>query len=125
MNSESKNKWQIRIATLSIFLLGVLGGALALNAYQIWSNASEGTSKQRRYDKIFSQLDLTDEQRNEVQKIVGETREELQKIRQESDLRVNEIRGRANERFQHVLTPEQWQQFQKLKEDLRQKDKRH
>lgn len=123
MNSENKSKWQIRLATLSIFLIGFIAGALALNAYQVWVGASGQMSKHKKYDQIFNQLDLTEAQRAEVQKIVGETREQLQKMREESEPRVQEIRGRADEKMRQILTPEQWQKFQQLRENMREADK--
>lgn len=124
MNSESKNRWQIRAATLLIFLLGFAAGALALNAYQAWAIASgSATIKQKRYDQLFQSLDLTPAQRSEVQQIVGETREQVQKLREESEPRVQEIRGRSDEKLRRVLTDEQWQTFEQARNKLREADK--
>jgi len=122
MNSNNKFNWQVRIAVLSVFLLGFVAGGLALNAYHVWFAASSPT-KQQRYERIFDQLTLSDEQKTEVQKIVGETREEIQALRKESEPRVKEIRGRADERFQKIFTPEQWQKFQNLRDTLRENEK--
>lgn len=121
MDKERKKDWQIRLATLSIFLLGFLAGGLALNAYHVWYNSAAPVSRHERFERIFNQLDLTDQQRSDVQKIVGETREELQKLREESEPRVREIRNRADVRMQQVLTPEQWQKLQKMKEEMKSK----
>jgi Spy/CpxP family protein refolding chaperone len=125
MNSSNSNKfnWQVRVAALSVFLLGFVAGALALNAYHVWFAASAPT-KQQRYEQIFEQLSLNDAQRVEVQKIIGETREEIQALRKESEPRVKEIRGRADERFQKVFTPDQWQEFQNLRDTLRESEKK-
>lgn len=124
MNSSSKFNWQVRIAALSVFLLGFLAGGLALNAYHVWFAASSSPTKQQRYERIFDQLSLSDEQKTEIQKIVGETREEIQSLRKESEPRVKEIRSRADERFQKVFTPEQWQRFQSLRDELRESEKK-
>lgn len=123
MNSSNKFNWQVRIAALSVFLLGFVAGALALNAYHVWFAASSSQTKQQRYEQIFDQLSMSDVQKTEVQKIVGETREEIQALRKESEPRVKEIRGRADERFQKVFTPEQWQKFQNLRDALRESEK--
>ncbi|HEX9960001.1 MAG TPA: hypothetical protein VGB00_03660 [Pyrinomonadaceae bacterium] len=122
MNSSNKFNWQVRVAALSVFLLGFIAGALALNAYHVWFAASSPT-KQQRYEQIFDQLSLSDGQKMEIQKIVGETREEIQALRKESEPRVKEIRGRADERFQKVFTPDQWQKFQNLRDSLRENEK--
>lgn len=124
MNSENRSRWQIRVATLSVFLLGFVAGALALNAYHIWASASQKMNKQQRYEQIFNQLNLTDAQRTDVQKITAETREELQKLREESEPRVQDIRNRSGERLQKVLTPEQWQKFQQLRSSMHDKHKK-
>ena len=123
MDKDRKNNWQIRLATLGIFFLGFLAGALALNAYHVWFNSAAPVSRHERFERIFNQLSLSDEQRAEVQKIVGETREELQRMREESEPRVREIRNRAEGRLQQVMTPEQWQKFQRLKEEMEVKRK--
>ncbi len=59
---------------MSIFLLGFLAGGFALNAYHLFAAAKQPT-KQERYDKAFSRLGLSDTQKAEVQKLVGEIRE--------------------------------------------------
>lgn len=123
MNAEVKSKWQIRLATLSIFLLGFLAGAFALNAYHLWFGASRSTSWQQRYETIFNQLNLTDSQKTDIQKVFSETREKTQKTRQEAEPRFQEIRTQSSEQLQKILTPEQWQKYQQEREKMRQDDK--
>ncbi|MCY7375677.1 MAG: hypothetical protein LH472_06860 [Pyrinomonadaceae bacterium] len=123
INFESKNKWQIRLATLSIFLLGLAAGAFALNAYNLWRGAAKQPTKQERYQEAFSQLNLTEPQKIEVQKIVAEIRENVQQVRQESEPRMQGIRARNDARLQSVLTAEQWTKFQELRESIRQSEK--
>lgn len=122
--NDNKFNWQIRTAALSIFVLGFVGGALALNAYQIWFGAaSSPRTKSERFERIFDRLELSDAQKADVQKIVGETREEIQTLKKERDSRVQEIRGRSDERFKQVFDDEQWAKFQRLREELRQNEK--
>lgn len=123
MNIENKGKWQIRLATLSIFVLGFAAGAFALNAYHLWFGAAKQPTKQERYEEAFNQLNLDDAQKGEVQKLVGEIREKVQAVRQESEPRLQEIRAQHDEKLQRVLTPEQWQTFQKLREKIRESNK--
>lgn len=106
------------MAALSIFFLGFVAGALALNAYHVWYGASSELTKQQRYQRIFNQLSLSDEQNAEVQKIVGETREEVQSLRKENEPRMKEIRARTSEKLQKILSPEQWEKFQKLRNEM-------
>ncbi len=123
MNIESKSKWQIRIATLSIFILGFVAGAFALNAHYLWFGAAKAPTKQEKYEEAFNKLGLNETQKTEVQKIFGETRENIQKIRQETDPRLQEIRNQNDEKLQKVLNAEQWQKFQQEREKIREAEK--
>lgn len=123
MNIESRSKWQIRLATLSIFLLGFVAGAFALNAYHLWFGAGKQPTRRERFEEVFSQIGATDAQKAEIQKTVGETREKIQRLRQESEPRLQEIRRENDEKMQKVLTPEQWREFQIEREKIFQSDK--
>ena len=123
MNIESKSKWQIRFATLGIFVLGFVAGAFALNAYYLWFGAAKAPTKQEKYEEAFKSLGLNDSQKAEVQKIVGETREKIQNIRQETDPRIVEIRTSNDEKLQKVLSAEQWQKFQQEREKIRESER--
>lgn len=124
MNIESKSKWQIRFATLGIFVLGLVAGAFAFNAYNLWFGAPKpAQTKQEKYEEAFRKLGLNDTQKAEVQRTVNETRESIQKIRQETDPRILEIRTQNDEKLQKILTPAQWQQFQQEREKIRESEK--
>ena len=123
MNIESKSKWQIRFATLGIFVLGIVAGAFAINAYYLWFGAAKAPTKQEKYEDAFNRLGLNETQKAEVQRIFGETREAIQKMRQETDPRLIEIRNQNDEKLQKVLTPQQWQQFQQEREKIRESEK--
>jgi Spy/CpxP family protein refolding chaperone len=123
MNIETKSKWQIRLATLSIFLLGFVAGAFALNAYHLWFSAAKQPTKRERFEETFNRLGLNEGQKAEVQKILGETREKIQKLRQESEPGVQEIRTQTDEKLKQVMTPEQWQGFQQERQKILQSDK--
>lgn len=115
MNNVVKNRWQVRLAALIIFVLGFAAGILALYVYRGWASAAN------RFDDMADRLQLSAEQRVKVQEIFGDTREQLRALRKESEPRVNEIRRQADGRLQMVLTPEQWQQFQVIREEMRQR----
>ncbi len=124
INIESKSKWQIRFATLGIFVLGFVAGAFALNAYQLWFSAAKPQpTKQEKYEAAFKSLGLTDAQKAEIQVIVDETREKVQRVRMETDPRIVEIRNQNDEKLQKVLTPEQWQKFQLEREKIRESER--
>jgi Spy/CpxP family protein refolding chaperone len=113
MNNVAKNRWQVRIAALIIFVLGFTAGILALNVYRGLAWGRQGN----RIDELAERLQLSAEQKTKVQEIFSDTREQLRAVRQEMEPRMTEIRRQADGRLQTVLTPEQWEKFQRLRDE--------
>jgi Spy/CpxP family protein refolding chaperone len=118
MDTGTKSKWQVRLAAILIFMLGFAAGALALNAYRRLGRIG-AESRQGRFERMLDSLQLSGDQKTQVQQILGDTRSQLQALRKESEPRVAEIRRQADERMQKVLTPEQWQKFQQERDKMR------
>ena len=114
MNNVTRNRWQVRVAAVIIFVLRFTAGILALNIYR---GVVRGGGPGNRFDNMAERLNLTADQKTKVQEIFSDTREQLRSVRQETEPRMAEIRRQADGRLQTVLTPEQWQQFQKLRDD--------
>ena len=70
---------------------------------------------------MAERLQLTADQEVKVQEILTDTREQLRAVRKESKPKMDEIRRQADGRLQTVLTPEQWQQFQTVRDEMRQR----
>ena len=119
MDKENSFNWKIRIATLSIFLLGFVAGALALNAYHVWFSAASSNTRQHRFEKMLEPVQLSDQQKTDVQKIMGETREEFKNL--PPNPQMQEIRNRADEKLKKVFTTEQWDRFQQIRNEERNK----
>ena len=119
MDKASKNRWQVRIAAMLIFVLGFAAGILALNVYRGF--AARGDHPRDRFEQMAEKLQLTADQKTKVQEIFADTREQLRAVRQESEPKMNEIRRQADGRLQTVLTPEQWQKFQSTRDEMRQR----
>lgn len=117
MDITTRNKWQVRVAAIVIFVLGFVAGALAFNAYRAWARNRIGG--QDRFEQLANRLQLTADQKTKVQQIFGDTRQQLQALRKESEPRVNEIRQQTDQRLQQVLTPDQWQKFQQMRNEMR------
>jgi Spy/CpxP family protein refolding chaperone len=125
MDQTTKSRWQVRGAALIIFVLGFAAGALAFNVYRGWSGGGGGQpSRQDRFEQMSERLQLDGEKKSQVQQIFDDTRAQLQSLRKESDARVIEIRQQADERLQKVFTPEQWQQFQQMRDEWHRRDPR-
>jgi Spy/CpxP family protein refolding chaperone len=118
MDTASKNRWQVRIAAMIIFVLGFAAGILALNVYRGFARPRDPAD---RFEQMATRLQLTADQKTKVQEIFADTREQLRAVRRESEPKMNEIRRQADGRLQTVLTPEQWQHFQSLREEMRQR----
>ena len=114
MDNITKNRLHVRVAATIIFVLGFTAGILALNVYRGWAR---GGGPGNRIDELSQRLNLTAEQKTKVQEIFGDTREQLRAVRRETEPRMAEIRRQADGRLQTVLTPEQWQQFQKIRDE--------
>ena len=113
MTNVTRNRWQVRVAAVIIFVLGFTAGILALNVYRGVVRGGAGN----RFDALSERLNLTADQKTKVQEIFSDTREQLRAVRQETEPRMAEIRRQADGRLQTVLTPDQWQQFQKLRDE--------
>lgn len=124
MNTIQKGKWQVRVAALVIFVIGFAAGALALNVYKRWARTSAVQQRGDRFERMIERLNLNADQKTQVQQILSDTRGQLQTLRKESEPRFDEIRRQADERLQKVLTPEQWQQFQKERNEMRGRGRR-
>jgi Spy/CpxP family protein refolding chaperone len=118
MDNVAKNRWQVRIAASIIFVLGFAAGILALNVYRSWAR---NVDQRDRFEQLAERLKLNDDQKTKMQQILGDSREQLRAVRKESEPKMDEIRRQADGRLQTVLTPEQWQQFQKIRDEMRQR----
>jgi Spy/CpxP family protein refolding chaperone len=119
MDSVRRSRWLVRAAALAIFVLGFAAGALAPGAYRAWVRGGGQESRQSRFAEMSTRLKLSPEQQAQVQQIFGETRTRLEALRKESEPRFAEIRREADERMRQVLTPEQWEEFRKSREEMR------
>ena len=117
MDKAAKNRWQVRVAAALIFVLGFTAGILALNVYRGYGGW--GRNPGNRFEELSERLQLNDDQKQKVQQILSDSREQLRAVRKESEPKVAEIRRQADGRLQTVLTPEQWQQFQSIRDDMR------
>src|ERR1044071_8273508 len=119
METSVKNKWQIRLAVLLIFVIGFVAGALTMNVYRTRHMASSSLASHRgRFERMLEQLNLTAEQRDQVKAIFDDARTQLNEMHKESEPRFRQVREQTHERLRGVLSTEQWEQFQKLTNDF-------
>jgi len=121
MNITTKNRWQVRVIAAIIFVLGFTTGILAVNLYR---SLARNVTPRDRFEQLSDRLKLNVDQKTKVQQIFGDTREQLKALRKDSEPKVADIRRQADEKLQQVLTPEQWKQFQAMREETRQRRER-
>lgn len=113
MDSSTKNKWQVRLAVLILFVVGFIAGGLTMNLYgrRQWSPRSGGSG---RFDMMVDRLNLSEDQKAQVSAIFEDARRQLGELRKESEPKFREVRKSTDERLKTVLTPDQWEQFQQM-----------
>lgn len=113
MDSSSKGKWQVRLAVVILFVVGFVAGGLAMNIYRArqWSPRAGGRGG---FEQMLDKLDLTQDQRTQVNGIFEDARKQLTELRRESEPRFREVRENTDQRLKTVLTPQQWEQFQQI-----------
>src|SRR4026208_922414 len=100
MNNVTKNRWQVRVAAVIIFVLGFTAGILALNVYRAVARGGPGN----RLDNLAHGVNLTSDQKTQLQDIFNDAGERFRAVRQETEPRMDEIRRQADGRLQTVLT---------------------
>jgi Spy/CpxP family protein refolding chaperone len=121
METSARNKWQIRLAVLTIFVIGFIAGALATNFYSARRGSASSPGMHGRFDRVFDQLNLAPDQKDQVKAIFDDARAQLADVRKQSEPKFREVRKQTDERLQAVLTPEQWEQFQKMMAESRER----
>ncbi|MBO0721607.1 MAG: hypothetical protein J2P41_12340 [Blastocatellia bacterium] len=111
MEIVNKSKWKLRLAVLGIFALGFAAGALCLNIYRSYSFDQQWESRRDRFDRMLDSLQLTPEQRTQVEKIISDARTQLINT-------PRQVRAETDQRLQAVLTPEQWEKFKQMRREM-------
>ena len=119
MENDGKTQWRIRAAVVGVFLLGCLAGALATNVYRGQFSRSFLEPRGERFEQMLDRLNLTAEQRTQMEQIIKASRSQLLEIRRESEPRYKEIRKQTDEKLQSILSAQQWQQWQQMTREMR------
>jgi Spy/CpxP family protein refolding chaperone len=113
MNLPARTKLMMWLVLVAVFVLGSITGA-ALTGL-IRSRASGERDHERamheRFEKMRTDLNLTDQQTTAVRSILDETRNEYRALKTELRPRFEEPRQKARAKIRALLTPEQQQKF--------------
>ena len=76
-----------------------------MNVYRGQFSRSPRETRGERFEQMLDRLNLTADQRTQVEQIMKESRSEIVEIRRQSEPRYKEIRKQTDERLQAVLSP--------------------
>ena len=123
MTLTGRTTLKIWLVLLVVFLLGSVTGAALTGLYRSRAGGgAEARDGAKRFEKMRSELNLTDQQTTSVRAILDETRNEYRTLRTELRPRFEEPRTKARARIRALLTPEQQQKFDAL---VAQQDAQH
>jgi len=115
MTLSDHTRLKVWLVLLVVFVLGSITGAALTGLYRSRSGADRPErAMHERFEKMRSELNLTDEQTKSVSAILDDTRNEYRSLRAELRPRFEEPRQKARTKIRALLTPEQQQKFDAL-----------
>jgi Spy/CpxP family protein refolding chaperone len=118
MRDRAKTSLKTWIVLIAVFSLGCITGIGVDGIYRSKTNASfrESRSKDREalFEKIQTDLNLTDQQSKEMRRVLDETANEFRALRGELRPKYEELRNKTRGRMRALLNPEQQQKFDTL-----------
>lgn len=117
MTLRGLTRLKIWLVVLGVFVLGCVTGASLDSLYRLKASNVERQErsgrrdKERIFEKMKSDLNLTEQQATEVRAIIEQSGEEYSKLRNEVRPRYEAVRAGARARIRALLNPEQQQRF--------------
>ena len=111
MTLQGRTRLKMWLVLVAVFVLGSVTGVALTGLYRSRAAGGERPNMHQRFEKMRTELKLTDEQTKAVQGIIDETRTEYRALRTELRPRFEEPRQKARTRIRALLTPEQQQKF--------------
>lgn len=126
MTITGRTTLKIWLVLVVVFVLGCVTGVALTGLYRSRASGDRPEARERamneRFEKMRSELSLTDQQTTAVRTILDETRNEYRALRTELRPRFDEPRQKARARIRALLTPEQQQKFDAM---VAQQDAKH
>ena len=98
-----------------VFLIGALTGALGMHLHDVMSARSHARSRvAAHHDHLAALLDLTPEQKQNVERILQDSQPQARALHEEMLPRVHAHMRRIHDRIHDVLTPDQRKKFAEL-----------
>jgi hypothetical protein len=118
------NKLKVWVGILLVFFLGALAGSLGTGAYlkyriERFAKGRRPPIKMVLMKKLSHELDLTQTQRFEIEKILDELEAELHELRQKHRPELDRLFDRRFDMIKEKLNDEQKSQLDRVREELK------
>ena len=131
MNSETRQKarlWLGLVFILGAAIGGVFGYSFAHRSYAATrapaATLSEPERRAKRVAEMTKEVELTPEQRTQIDQIIHQAHDEMKTIHERSDADVDVVRQRAREQMRSLLTPDQRPKFEAMIQRMDQERKK-
>src|SRR5713101_1412765 len=115
MTITGRTRLKMWLVLVAVFVLGSVTGAALTGLYRSRASSDRPEAREKamheRFEKMRSELNLTEDQTKAVRAIIDETRNEYRALRTELRPRFEEPRQKARARIRALLAPEQQQKF--------------
>jgi hypothetical protein len=123
MKDKVKSSFKTWGVLMAVFALGCLTGVGIDGVYRAKTNASFRENRPRgdreaMFEKMRSDLKLSDEQSKEMHRVLDETANEFRALRGELRPRYEELRLKTRGRLRALLSAEQQQKFDSLMTEI-------
>lgn len=123
----------MKINRLNIIAALALGGLLACTTIVCAQDAPTKGKKGRpgieqQVERLNKELNLTDEQKTKVTSLLQDEGKKRRDMRADTNLdaqqkreKMQEIRKESNAKMKAILKPDQWEKYQKMEQEMRQR----
>jgi Spy/CpxP family protein refolding chaperone len=119
MTPRAKTRLKIWLVVIGVFMLGGVTGASLNSLYRSRASGNgrgaemrgERRNKEDVFERMKSDLNLSDQQATEIHAILDQARNEYRQLRTEVRPRYDAARQNAQTKIRALLTPEQQQKF--------------
>jgi hypothetical protein len=128
MDSNTNSRTKARVIVVSVFVIGFVAGALALNLYQRLTSSSNKDMPRNGTEFLVRRMNdrvgLSSEQQEQIKQILDETNDKYRDIRKDMEPRIkdfeprfNTVRQESRDRIRTLLTPDQLPKYEQMIQD--------
>jgi hypothetical protein len=125
MDSNTNSQTKARVIVVSVFVIGFVAGALALNLYQRLTSSSSKDMPHNGTEFLVKRMNdkvgLSSEQQEQIKKILDETNDKYRDIRKDMEPRIkdfeprfNAVRQESRDRIRALLTLDQLPKYEQM-----------